>query len=570
MLAAPASKPQVIVKVNGILSALKYGADGSYETDSAKTPVLNSFSLSGSTLSLSFAANMALTANNFKVTFGGSACSSINAADLSAVTCTLTTNPDSSVAVEAGAHKPIIVVDDFGYADVSATTASEIPISVTSITPSQGSINGGKEITIVGTGFPLSSGSASNLVLNIGTALVKKVKSVTNTQIVFILPQKDTADTAGVVKVKISFSGKVSDITTAASDFTYSTAGIHTISSISPTSASPVLKGDIVITGATFGTVVSDVQVFLDFKNGSIAYELFVTACSDTQITATLSGGKVGNYTVRVVKKDIGNSIGDLPFKYIIELSSISPTKGSKYGGQILTINGSHFSSILSDNAVYFEQPLTDTFLRCLLITVSNTQLMCKTPVMDPKVTGPLAVVVEGRLIESSVCTGTCVYEYVDSLTGSVTTFGSSYKNGDTVQIEGTGFAAGTPINIVEVEILETKGVVTATVADDTHLSFAVPNNLVAGNYTFAFNVKGNGYAGFIEASVLFAVNSSSPTTISLGGEEITIIGSGFDIKTAKVTIGGVECTINSVSPSQIQCRAPARTSASTQNIVVT
>ena len=55
-------------------------------------------------------------------------------------------------------------------------------------------------------------------------------------------------------------------------------------------------------------------------------------------------------YNVLVYRKNFGLykiTIGDktvIEFKYEFYISSISPIKGSKYGGTILTINGVNFS----------------------------------------------------------------------------------------------------------------------------------------------------------------------------------------------------------------------------------
>jgi hypothetical protein len=76
---------------------------------------------------------------------------------------------------------------------------------------------------------------------------------------------------------------------------------------------------------------------------------------TDTEIVVTLSGGKVGNFYTRVYIEGLGNNLNSgVEFSYAIKINSISPSGGSIYGGQILTISGEHFSNKIADNYVYF------------------------------------------------------------------------------------------------------------------------------------------------------------------------------------------------------------------------
>lgn len=126
----------------------------------------------------------------------------------------------------------------------------------------------------------------------------------------------------GAVTVTATF-GSLSD---TYDSFTYNTDGVPTITSISPASGSPVIKQDLTITGTNFGTDRTAVKVYLnDATSGEMAYELYVTTCTDTEITATLSGGHSGAYKVVVWKSSIGNSIGDIDFSYEITITAISP-----------------------------------------------------------------------------------------------------------------------------------------------------------------------------------------------------------------------------------------------------
>lgn len=71
------------------------------------------------------------------------------------------------------------------------------------------------------------------------------------------------------------------------------------------------------------------------------------------KLVATLGGGHVGDYHLRVIKVGKGFSEGSMPFSYIIRIDGISPNAGSIYGGTVLTITGDNFSEHNYDNTVY-------------------------------------------------------------------------------------------------------------------------------------------------------------------------------------------------------------------------
>lgn len=45
-------------------------------------------------------------------------------------------------------------------------------------------------------------------------------------------------------------------------------------------------------------------------------------------------------------------------FEYIIPLTGVSPSSGSKLGGTLLTLNGDNFSTNKLDNAVFLSKTL--------------------------------------------------------------------------------------------------------------------------------------------------------------------------------------------------------------------
>ena len=100
------------------------------------------------------------------------------------------------------------------------------------------------------------------MVVKFGTVVATVISvSTSNTDILVRLPY---IGTDGSLPVSIEFNSETSntDVT-----FEFVSTGLPTIQSVNPTSATPVQKGDLVITGTgspgVFGSVPSAVEVWL-------------------------------------------------------------------------------------------------------------------------------------------------------------------------------------------------------------------------------------------------------------------------------------------------------------------
>lgn len=106
LLFSPADKPQITLTVSqyNVASTCAASADCSYVAAAATTPALTSFAVTSTGLSLVFPdpSPVALTSNNLRVFYAGSFCTSVNAASLAAVTCTIPTH-NGAILQEAGA-----------------------------------------------------------------------------------------------------------------------------------------------------------------------------------------------------------------------------------------------------------------------------------------------------------------------------------------------------------------------------------------------------------------------------------------------------------------------------------
>jgi hypothetical protein len=78
-------------------------------------------------------------------------------------------------------------------------------------------------------------------------------------------------------------------------------------------------------------------------------YDLYVANAADvtdTAIKVRISGGRVGEYDLRVFREGYGyslNSPGD-DYAFKITVTEVSPSAGSAAGGTVLTIKGTNFT----------------------------------------------------------------------------------------------------------------------------------------------------------------------------------------------------------------------------------
>lgn len=341
------SKPNVIVSTNGVPAICT--ADCSYEFfDKLK---ITSLSKSGSTLSMVLTpnpANLAIDISTLTVTVQGNPCAISAGSTLSGLTCTLTNNADGTPLLVTGSATPVVYSSPIGIAGLdSGVSAITVPLVVTSLTAVNGGNNGGYYNIIVGSGFPLDKSKVTLTICGTNATIV----SSTNQQIKFYQPACPTTD-AQTVTLQV---GSLSD---SSFTFTYNNGSVSapTITSISPISQNPAIKGRLQIVGTGFGTNKTAVQVFLSNSSGK-AYQLNVLSVNDTNVEAGLSGGLAGAFTVQVTRPDFnGDNIaapGVDQFQYLSSIISVSPSTGSYNGGTLLTITGTNFSPAYGDTLVY-------------------------------------------------------------------------------------------------------------------------------------------------------------------------------------------------------------------------
>ena len=175
---------------------------------------------------------------------------------------------------------------------------------------------------------------------------------------------------------------------------------VSQVVSISPTSLSPVLEGELVITldPSYSGPMVAEEFVAElnnasdesqghwiwdpnssppDFKwveDGNFAVRLYVKSASivDKTVTLKFKGAPRGTYLVFLSSKSQGRLDSlDLQITTSATVTSISPNEGSALGGTIVTITGENFSYKDTSNPVLIGD------VPCIIWSSTPTEIVC-------------------------------------------------------------------------------------------------------------------------------------------------------------------------------------------------
>jgi hypothetical protein len=129
--------------------------------------------------------------------------------------------------------------------------------------------------------------------------------------------------------------------------------------SLTPTTASPVLKTQVNITlDATFPYTLSrnDFSVnATNISNPTYFRQMNVIAVDDTNkmLTVMFGGAWSGDYQINIRHSQYGLlDTTALRFTVGANVTSISPSTGSIHGGTLVTITGTNFGTVTTDNPV--------------------------------------------------------------------------------------------------------------------------------------------------------------------------------------------------------------------------
>ena len=244
-------------------------------------------------------------------------------------TLTVTAPPNSNIAPPG--YYMLFIINNQGVPSVAPfvllTSVSNPAPTVSAISPTSGSANGGTAVTITGTGF---LGGAT---VKLGGSSATGVTVVSSTSITATTP----AHSSGSVNVVVTNSDSQSG--TLTNGYSYNPSNpAPTVSKVSPSSGSTAGGSAISITGTGF---LAGATVKL---GGSSATG--VTVVSSTSITATTPAHSAGSASIVVTNTDGQSGTLTNGYSYVNpapSVSAVTPNAGPGAGGAAVTITGTNF-----------------------------------------------------------------------------------------------------------------------------------------------------------------------------------------------------------------------------------
>jgi hypothetical protein len=473
-----------------------------------------------------------ITGTNFQtgatVTVGGNAATNLTVVSSTSITATTPAHAAGAVSV--------VVKNPDGQTGTRPNAFTYVaPPTVTSLTPTTGSTNGGTSVTITGTGF------VAGATVSFGGTPATAATVNSSTKITTTTP----AHVFGAVDVTVT--NPDTQTATRQGAFTFA-APAPTVTGVAPATGSTSGGTAITITGTNFLTGAT-VTV-----GGTAATNISVVGA--TSITATTSAHAAGAVTVVVTNPDSQGATRTNAFTYASppNLATVAPANGSTAGGTGITITGTGFTAGAT---------VTVGGTAATGVTVSGTTTITATT--PAHVAGVVDVVVTNPDTQSGTLANAFTYGVPPPVITTVAPGVGPIAGGTLITITGTSFVAGATVTVGGVPA--TVGGVTSTSITATtaaHAAGAV--DVVVTNPDTQSGTRTNAFT-YAGPPTVTAVTPSSGSTA--GGTGITISGAGF-ITGATVSVGGAAATGVTVSGgTTITATAPAHT-AGVVNVVVT
>ncbi len=412
--------------------------------------------------------------------------------------------------------------------------------TLSQVSPTSGSANGGTAVTLSGTQF-------------VSGATVSFGSTVSN-NVTFNSASSLTAETPlhAPQLVNVTVRNPDSQAATLANAFTF-TASAPTVTVVAPGVGPSTGGTSVVVTGTSFypGATVS--------FGGTAA--LVVVVNSATRLTATTpphAGGAV-DVVVQNTDGQQGSKANAFTFQaQAPTVTHVSPATGSALGGTAVSVTGTGFQS---GATVLFGGALATT-----VTVVSPTSLDVLTPAHAAGL-----VTVEVRNPDNQSGQKTQAFTFVAPPAPTVTqvTPNAGPTSGDTrIIVVGTGFAPSAVLTVGN-------GLATqVNIVSDTFIEALTPPHAAGQADVVVTNpdqqagslAKGFTYVGKPAPVVNGVVPVAGPT---MGGTVINITGGNFE-NGSTVALDGYPCTdVNVVSVNTLTCQTPAH-SAGAVDVVVT
>ncbi|XP_075128051.1 fibrocystin-L-like [Leptodactylus fuscus] len=350
LVRTPNKKPQVEVYINGIPSKCSGNCD--YTWDPVQTPAIYSISTD-------------VSGDNRILVINGAGFSNSTGNDTTYVTignysCTILALTDKEIRCQvqketAGTYPISVYIAKHGLAVSNGKNFTfTYPITISSITPSSGSLAGGTLVTILGSGF-----STDSTVKLKGSGCAVVFANLT------VITCRTSAGPEGFADVFVFTNGLNETLKNA---FNFTSYLAPTITGISPSTSSVLGNTTLTISGNNFQSQSAGNAVIL----GNQPCE--VLDWTPSGITCLLPALPPGKYNVLVQVGNWGFAISrnnKASVEYILEVNSISPQYGSLYGGSRVTLTGAGFSLDPNENKVQIGS------LPCNVSVSSANEMIC-------------------------------------------------------------------------------------------------------------------------------------------------------------------------------------------------
>ncbi|XP_068231985.1 fibrocystin-L-like [Palaemon carinicauda] len=387
----------------------------------------------------------------------------------------------------AGSYDLTLYIKDRGEAMMTGNTGPVvIKSTIYSISPTEGSINGGTHMTINGSGFV-----PGNIEVKIdGNSCVLEKAEVT------VLVCRTPPHSAGNGTVEVHVAGEV----LKGPNFTYSESKTPVISSVTPDDN--IRSADELVINGTNFNISGEPEVIIGYsKCDIIDFETTIT-CQAPELPG-------GNYTMAIRDPKYGCS-NYLEVVFDLSITSVEPAQGG-FGGVSINITGFGFDSSAQGTTV------TVCNASCIITNSSYNSLRCQVPPT------------EQGTVETKECDVT-----VANMNGAQKTFekGFTYENKRTPSISDVmpkrgGTAGGTRVTISGSGFSEIGNTVTiddsqCVVVEEntTEISCVTESHQGPGKYPVIVSVPGSGRTITGGEAEFFYIDRWS-STFTWGGEPV-------------------------------------------------
>jgi hypothetical protein len=422
--------------------------------------------------------------SNSIVKIGSFNCLGVNVLSSTSLTCITPVNSPGIVSVN--------VIDQYNFTRIksNAFTYQVAPI-VTSVSPSESGLGGGRSITITGTGF--LPGAAATVGGNpCANALVFDANT--------LVCDNPISLTSGLKPVTVTNADNQSG--TKIYGFKYNLTPV--ITTVYPEVGTPTGNTAITITGSNFNT-----GAILKIDGSVCSNAVLVNS---TTMTCTTSAHAAGSVNVSITNTDtgVGTLTNGFTFQNSPTITSVTPPAGSLSGGTTLTINGTGFSAGAT---------VVVGGVNCGSVTkVSSAQITCVT---GARAAGLVSMTVTNA--DSQARTFSNAYTYQPGPTlSSISPVEGLRTGGTALTLTGTNFLSGATVSIGGTACASVVVVNATTITCNSPVHSGGAKDVVVTNTDTQISTLTNGYFYFYVLSGTLTYDSVPTGTNGLNFENTT------------------------------------------------